>query len=257
MDSNTNCGKSSATKKLKGFTLVELLIVIAIISILAGMVSIVTGGLVRDSRLESARTTAQNVYTAVQNTLVQMEIKQQDDLLNPITYGETGTFSKYVTLEFIMDNGLISGSEDFTISDGTMTKTLNYDYPDADAAADDNEKNFRRLAKYLTDNLSMDFTGYVYAAIDMENWVVDSVVYIEDYNRVKNAANGIEDFAPNWCTKSSMATASNNRIPFCDNVFQQRNIYSGKESAVLNAAGTAVGFYPFLDDVTGTTVSYT
>ena len=257
MDSNTNCGKSSATKKLKGFTLVELLIVMAILSILAGMISIVTSGIVRDSKLEAARTSAQEVYTGIQNTLVQMEIKQQGNLLNPITYGETGTFSNYVTLSFIMETGQISSSENFIISDGTMTKTLNYNYPNANVAADDNEKNFRLLAKYITDNLSMEFTGYVYAAIDMSDWMVDSVVVIEDYNKVKNAANGINDFVPKWCTKTSVAAASNDRIPFCDDIFQQKKIYSGKETAVLNAGGTAIGFYPFLNDVTGTTVSYT
>ena len=76
MDSNKNCGKSSA-KSLKGFTVIELLIVIAILAILAGMISIVTSGLVRDARLESARTSAQEAYTGIQNALIQMEIKQQ------------------------------------------------------------------------------------------------------------------------------------------------------------------------------------
>lgn len=266
MDSNKNCGRSSATKTLKGFTIVELLIVMAILSILAGMISIVTNGLVRDARLDAARSSAQEVYTGIQNALVQMEIKQQSNLLDPVTYGETGTFSKYVTLSFIMDNGNISSSEDFEINDGTMTATLNYDYPNAAAASDDKEKAFRKLAKYITDNLSMDFTGYVYAAIDMEDWVVDSVVFIENYNKVKNAPNGIDDFVPLFKTKSSgstnIATASASRIPFCDSIMDQRNIYSAKRLSdnqyMANAASTAVGFCPFYNDIKdSTTVRYT
>lgn len=278
MDSNKNCGKSSAIKKLKGFTIVELLIVMAILSILAGMISIVTSGLVRDARLESARNTAQEVYTGIQNALVQMEIKQQSDLLNPVTYGETGTFSNYVTLCFIMENGAISKSNyltlsgdntNFAFSDGTMESKLLYDYPNAVAASDDKEKAFRKLAKYIVDNLSMDFTGYVYAAIDMEDWVVDSVVYIEDYNKVKNSTNGIADFVPMFKTKSSgstnIMTASNSRIPFCKDIFAQKRIYSGKPSdpddaATLlpEAAGTAVGYYPLYADIEdSTTVAYT
>lgn len=257
MDSNTNCGKSSATKKLKGFTLVEILIVMALLSIIAGMISIVTSGLMRDSKLEAARTDAQSVYTGLQNMLIQMEIKQQNDLLNPTTYGTTCTPTNYVTLEFIMDNGTIPGAEDFIITDGsTSTPPLHYDYPNADAPADDTERAFRKVAKYIKDNLSMEFTGYVYAAIDMNDWMVDSVVVIEDYNRVKNAANGINDFVPTFRTKSGVL-ASANKVPFCDDVYQQKNIYAGKETAVLDAAGTAVGFYPFYNDIVGTTVSYT
>ena len=103
----------------------------------------------------------------------------------------------------------------------------------------------------------MDFTGYVYAAIDMEDWMVDSVVYVEDYEKVENSANGINDFIPYFKTKSSIAAASNGRIPFCDNISQQKKIYAGKELTILGARGTAVGYYPFLDDLTGTTVSYT
>lgn len=261
MDSNKNCGKSSA-KGLRGFTLIELLIVIAILAILAGMISIITSGLVRDSRLETARNEAQTVYTSVQNALIQIEIKQEGNVLDPTTYGAGGTFSKYVTLSFIMDNGNMSSSDSMVIYDGSTTATLSYDYPSASSAATDTEKKFRKLAKYLTDNLAMDFTGYVYAAIDMEDWVVDSVVFVEDYDRVKNAANGIADFVPMFKTKNSGSTnimsASSGRIPFCEDIYQQKRIYSGKESSVLNAVGTAVGYYPLYADIeNSSTVSYT
>lgn len=263
MDSNENCGKSSATKKLKGFTLIEMIVVIAIIAILAGMLSIATNGLVRDARLESARTTAQEVYTGIQNALIQIEIKQQDELLDPTSsvYGGTGTFSKYVTLSFIMDNGNMKTANGMVIDDGTNSVTLSYDYPNASAAADDKEKAFRKLAKYLTDNLAMDFTGYVYAAIDMEDWLVDSVVFVEDYAKVNSSTGGIADFIPMTKTKTSgstnISTASSNRIPFCDDIYQQKKIYKGKDPNALKAVGTAVGYYPFYNDIkSSSTVRY-
>lgn len=263
MDSTLNCGKSSA-KSLKGFTLIELLIVIAILAILAGMVSIVTNGLVRDSRLETARDKAQTVYTSVQNALIQMEIKQESDLLDPTTYGAGGTFSKYVTLSFVMENGLMTDSHDLVINDGTTTATLSYDYPNAVSATTETEKKFRRLAKYLTDNLAMDFTGYVYAAIDMEDWIVDSVVYVEDFARLEDPANSISDFVPMFKTKTgstSIMTASNGRVPFCEDIYSQKRIYSGKAlddgTFLGKAAGMAVGYYPLYADVeNSTTVSY-
>lgn len=268
MDSNKNCGKSSA-KSLKGFTLIELLIVIAILAILAGIISIITGGLVRDSKLEAARNTAQEVYTGIQNTLVQMEVKNEDDLLDMYKYGlVTGTSTKYVTLAFSMDNGTINANSFDMRDDATHSISLSFTYPNdapvTPGSTEIAEKKFRKLAKYITDNLSTDFTGYVYAAIDMEDWVVDSVVYIEDYQKVQNSANGIADFVPMFKTKSSGSTnimaASNGRVPFCKNIFAQKRIYSGKtldDGTFMSAAtGTAVGYYPFLDDVSGTTVSY-
>lgn len=266
MDSNNNCGKSSA-KSLKGFTLIELLIVIAILAILAGIISIITSGLVRDSKLEAARNTAQEVYTGIQNALVQMEVKNEDDLLDMYKYGlVTGTSTKYVTLEFSMLNGTINANSFGMKDNGTMALPFTYpnDAPVTPGPTETAEKNFRKLAKYITDNLSTDFTGYVYAAIDMEDWVVDSVVYIEDYQKVQNSANGIADFVPMFKTKSSGSTnimaASNGRVPFCKNIFAQKRIYSGKTlddgTFMSAAAGTVVGYYPFLDDVSGTTVSY-
>ena len=257
MDNIKDCGKSSAPKKLKGFTLIELIIVMAIIAILASMISILATGIVRDARLDSARSQAQSAYTANQNTLVQREINGKGDLLNPTTYLGSGTVTGYVTLSFYMDRGTIGSKGDTVIQDGSITTSLTYTYPNATAPASDSERNFRKLAKYLTDNLDMDFTGYVYAAIDMSDWMVDSVVTIEDYTKI-TATTPITTYVPKWGTKSgTMATASSGKIPFCENAIQQRDIYSGKETACLDAVGTAVGFYPFLDDMNSSTVTYT
>lgn len=258
MDNIKDCGKSSAPKKLKGFTLIELIIVMAILAILASMISILATGIVRDARLDAARSQAQSAYTAIQNTLVQLEINGKGDLLDPATYGGTGTNNDYVILSFVMDNGNLGGSYGSTfIQNGTNTSTLTYSYPNSVTPADDKEREFRKLAKYLVDNMDMSFTGYVYAAIDMSDWMVDSVVTIENYSKI-TATTPITTYVPKWGTKSgTMAAASSGKIPFCEDVFQQRDIYKGTETACLDAAGTVVGFYPFLNDMKSSTVTYT
>lgn len=266
MDNIKDCGKSSAPKKLKGFTLIELIIVMAIIAILASMISILATGIVRDARLDTARSQAQSAYTAIQNTLVQLEINNKTKLLDPSSYPTppssptlSGMYSGYVTLEFVVDHGVISKSNDFTIKDDTATAVLNFDYTSAvnnPPTTNENEKTFRKLAKYIIDNLDMDYTGYVYAAIDMSDVMVDSVVTIENYSKI-TASTPIETYVPEWKYKDGVDASKgspHHKIPFCENAIQQRDIYSGKarngknDPICLDAIGTPVGFYPFFDD---------
>ena len=71
-----NSGCTSSNRKLKGFTLIEMLIVIAIIGIIAGMMSIVMRGFRRDAMIETQNDNARMVFTAFQDFLIDCEIKQ-------------------------------------------------------------------------------------------------------------------------------------------------------------------------------------
>ena len=65
----------SKLKKLKGFTIIELLVVIVIISVLGAISVPAALTWIRDSKIKSANSNAQLVYSTAQDYLTQLEIK--------------------------------------------------------------------------------------------------------------------------------------------------------------------------------------
>jgi prepilin-type N-terminal cleavage/methylation domain-containing protein len=79
-------------KLLKGFTLIEMIVVIAIIGILSSVITLAVSVIVRDATLETANQNAREALTYVQNWLVELEVKDFDmNILAPHNVGSTGT----------------------------------------------------------------------------------------------------------------------------------------------------------------------
>lgn len=67
---------SRRAHKLKGFTLLEMIVVMAIIGVLASIIVPNTVSQMRDARIEQANAKAKQVYQAVQNYCTQAQIKK-------------------------------------------------------------------------------------------------------------------------------------------------------------------------------------
>lgn len=167
--------KGSAYRRIKGFTLVELVVVMAIIAVLAGVMNLATQGFIRSARRESANDNARLLFTGFQNVLTQCEIKQDNSAISP-SFANDSTL-KNITIEFKAYNGNVqcfsinsSGTGQYGSSgfEGGIMK-----YTDASGAV----AGVSNLPNAIAGIIDGSFEGEAKVYIDYENFEVKSVVY--------------------------------------------------------------------------------
>ncbi len=231
------CGNKSAVKKVKGFTLLELIIVVAIIAILAGISSVLITGYIRDANCESVNNRAQQVYASVQNMLVECEIDNDTSFIDPKYVSMGGDSSApYVYLTLVMNNGELDKSN--TIISNLAMST---NYAGAAAYA---TKSYDLLKRYLQETLAADFTGGAMVCIDIESFAVDSVVYAEDPAKLNNAISGGSGqaaFVDEYQKNGAFTAGVKNRIYGCKDIYHQKDQY--------DETGYYIGYYPYMSNV--------
>lgn len=204
--------------KLKGFTLVELIIVIAILVILAGISSIAISGFQRDARIETNNEMAKLVFSGVQNNMIQCEIENDVSSLNK-DGTDKFTADKASVLVFYVDEGILANKIMIGDSDSALT--------DFDSTTDE----YKEIKKVI-DGFSLKLaTGTYYVYMDLDDFLVDTVLFLEKTDYTKAATD-----------LTSLKTGSY-AITSCGHGQTFKSYSEQKESSDM--LGIYTGVYPF------------
>lgn len=179
--------------------MIELIIVIAIIAILAGIMSLAIGGFQRDARIEAANNDAQMAYTGFQNILLRCEINQDIDLFNirKITTPSSTDKPTYCVVAFEMNNGTVVG-ENYVLTTmynaAAVTADSNKTVRGSGTGVSDEEKKaYKKFETFVKSNFGQDFTGAMAFFVDLEDYLVDSAVYCETAFGLTTSINSASD----------------------------------------------------------------
>lgn len=248
--------------KLKGFTLMELVVVMAIIAALAGIISLSISGFQRNARMETNNNKAQMVYTGMQNQVIQCEVKQDSELFDmqglqdKIDGATTPAYKPedltYVMVGFSMSGGNVGDEIDvWSYYQNSKSKTKSI----AMARNDANEhrkKQYKKLETAILSAMDKSFEGTALVFIDFENYTVDSACYYENANFSEVFANLDSSDSPigmlsvfGW---KSNAGTTGKAFKTLEDMDDQKEL--------IKYNGTYFGVYPFMSDFNATYYSF-
>lgn len=172
----------------KAFTLLELIIAIAIIAILSAVLVPNTIERVRTTKIESANALAYELYSATQNYLTDQQIKNkslvftsEQDGVFPVNKGTSGVLKGKHKDKIIFGVKADALTAEYMVQNNDFSRTTGVDAAKADAAA---KKVVNGINRYLgTMDSSQGTNGYFWAAqVDINTYTVDWVVCSEQKN---------------------------------------------------------------------------
>lgn len=241
--------KGSAYRRIKGFTLVELIVVIAIISILAGVMNLVTQSFVRNARLETANDNAHLVFTGFQNILTQCEIKQDQSLFN-VDYSKGDLEHVVVTFQMtdlnVRDSLTVRCKYKGAAAEIIDSDTCIWTKGDTDtvpgATGITKGEKYKDLVDAILNNFDNTFSGSVRVYIDYDNFEVKSVIY-QSWN---------DDLPLNFIPENNYILY-NDWYYGLDSRSQQSDLCAGKKIPGTSHAPertVTCGVYPYQSDLT-------